>query len=226
MLNRLNLGSADSRWRSSRNRCHNMPLNLFKRHDELRRRQHRRLPAVLPAATRPAHAPLARRPLLRSRAAHRDHLRGFGRPLAARPVRPVTRLSRRRQRSASFINNPRPARRRLHRVRRQRRDIRAAPFDNKQRRRRRATAATPQREAEAEQRHAQHERRDDSSLTETSPAPGAEPPARPRSPASAHDSLAALRTEVRPVHHSPLLRLLSFANARGAAHSGRATLKI
>src|ERR671927_1789373 len=68
---------------------HSRALTL---HDELRGGQHGGLAAVLPAAAGAAHATLARRPLLRPRAADVDDLAGVCRPFVLRPVGAVSGL--------------------------------------------------------------------------------------------------------------------------------------
>ena len=148
------------------------------RHDQLRRGQDGGLAAVLPAAARSAHAPLARRPLLRPRATDVDDLFGFGRALARRPVRAVSRRwFQRRGRG------------------RKGRDRLRAALQNERR------GGRPQQPSEQKPRQEERRRQQQSALqtrpAETRRARTAEPTARPE--ARAPGGLAALAAKVRLV---------------------------
>jgi hypothetical protein len=147
------------------------------RHDQLRRGQHGGLAPVLPAAAGGAHAPLARRPLLRPRAADVDDLVRLGRPLARRPVRAVCGL-RLRGRGRGL----------------KRRDCLRAALQHK-RRRRRPQQPSEQKARQEEQRR-QQQRPLQTRPTETRRARRAEPTARPHAPSRGWYGLAALAAGV------------------------------
>ncbi len=165
---------------------------LSSRHDQLRRRQDRLHPSVLPTAAGAAHTALAGRPLLRPRAADVDDLFRVGRALARRPVGAVRGLGLRRRAPAAV---PLRTARRV-RCRKRREPRRPALYDKRRGRR-------PQQSAEQKARpeeRARHQYGPDQTPAPEAPyARGAEAPARPHAPASAHDALAALAAKVRPV---------------------------
>lgn len=165
-------------------------------HYPLFQRNYRGLSLVLPATVCAAHASLARRSLLRQRAADCDRLRRFSRTLARDTSARLTASLRGR------VLRVRARRRWLKRRCSSGRDGRLAALDDE--RRRAGTHGAACAEAERKETRACNQRQDDSRSVKARRAIRAEAAACPQTPARTRDALATFRTKVWLVHPASL----------------------